>query len=52
MIADKIDLDLGIGGTYDDPQVKLLGSSHSSGSSGAADSFQKTNFITSRRAKS
>ncbi|WP_420576685.1 AsmA-like C-terminal region-containing protein [Ekhidna sp.] len=41
LIADKIDLDLGIGGTYDDPQVKLLGSSESSGGSGAADSFKK-----------
>ena len=41
LIADKIDLDLGIGGTYDDPQIKLLGSSESSGSSGAAQSFKK-----------
>lgn len=41
LIADKINLDLGIGGTYDDPQVKLLGSSASSGGSDAADSFKK-----------
>ncbi|MEQ6168289.1 AsmA-like C-terminal region-containing protein [Ekhidna sp. MALMAid0563] len=41
LIADKIDLDLGIGGTYDDPQIKLLGSSESSGSSGASESFKK-----------
>ncbi|MEO1255042.1 MAG: AsmA-like C-terminal region-containing protein, partial [Bacteroidota bacterium] len=41
LIADKIDLDFGIGGTYDDPTVKLLSSSKSSGSSGAAASFKE-----------
>ncbi len=41
LIADKIDLDLGIGGTYDDPQVSLLGSSKSSGSSEASASFKE-----------
>lgn len=41
LIADKIDLDLGIEGTYDDPQVKLLGSSESSASSDASASFKK-----------
>ena len=31
LIADKVDLNLGIGGTYDDPSVKLLGTGKSSG---------------------
>ncbi|MEP1033977.1 AsmA-like C-terminal region-containing protein [Ekhidna sp.] len=35
LVAEKINLNLGIGGTYDDPKVKLLGTSNaSSGSSG------------------
>lgn len=29
IVSDKIDLNLGIGGTYDDPKVKLLGTSKS-----------------------
>lgn len=32
LVADKINLNLGIGGTYDDPSVKLLGTSNSDGS--------------------
>lgn len=36
IIADKIDLNLGIGGTYDDPSVKLLGTSNSQGSGGSS----------------
>lgn len=36
LVSDKIDLNLGIGGTYDDPSVKLLGTSNSAaGSSGS-----------------
>ncbi|MEQ9402236.1 MAG: AsmA-like C-terminal region-containing protein [Cyclobacteriaceae bacterium] len=30
LVSDKIDLNLGIGGTYEDPKIKLLGSSPSS----------------------
>lgn len=43
LVADKIDLNLGIGGTYDDPAVKLLGTGNSSGngSSGVADDLKK-----------
>ena len=41
LVADKIDLDLGIGGTYDDPKVSLLKTSQSSGDSDASASFQK-----------
>ena len=54
LISDKIDLNLGIGGTYDDPQVKLLGSSPSSGgSSGASASFkdQMSSKVDDEKAK-
>ncbi|MEQ9466959.1 MAG: AsmA-like C-terminal region-containing protein [Ekhidna sp.] len=36
LVADKINLNLGIGGTYDDPSVKLLGTSNSAGGSASA----------------
>lgn len=32
LVADKINLNLGIGGTYDDPSVNLLGTSNAAGS--------------------
>ena len=32
LVADKINLNLGIGGTYDDPTVNLLGTSNAAGS--------------------
>lgn len=41
LVADKINLNLGIGGTYDDPTVKLLGTSSASGGSSATDNFKK-----------
>jgi len=43
LISDKIDLDFGIGGTYDDVKVKLLGtsSSGSQGSGSAKEVFQQ-----------
>lgn len=36
LVADKINLNLGIGGTTDDPKIKLLGTSDGSSSGGAA----------------
>ncbi|MEO9482791.1 MAG: AsmA-like C-terminal region-containing protein [Ekhidna sp.] len=43
LVADKINLNLGIGGTYDDPSVNLLGTSGASGGSsgGATAEFKK-----------
>ncbi|WP_370088542.1 AsmA-like C-terminal region-containing protein [Ekhidna sp.] len=41
LVADKINLNLGIGGTYDDPTVKLLGTSSASGGGSATDDFKK-----------
>ena len=54
VIADKIDLDIGIGGTYDNPQLQLLGTSQSLGSgSGAKASLQDqlTNKVDQEKAK-
>ncbi|MEP0985951.1 AsmA-like C-terminal region-containing protein [Ekhidna sp.] len=43
LIADKINLNIGIGGTTDDPAVKLLGTSNASGSeTSATTDFKKT----------
>lgn len=43
LIADKINLNIGIGGTTDDPSVKLLGTSNASGGeSTAANDFKKS----------
>lgn len=41
VIADKINLNLGIGGTYDNPSVKLLGTSSSSDGGSATADFKK-----------
>ncbi len=43
LVADKINLNLGIGGTYDDPSVKLLGTSTggNSGSGSASDALKQ-----------
>lgn len=41
LVADKINLNLGIGGTYDDVSVKLLGTSNADGSSSGASDFKK-----------
>ncbi|WP_425389752.1 AsmA family protein [Ekhidna sp.] len=47
LVADKINLNLGIGGTYDDVSVKLLGTSNASGeSTSASETFKKE--ITSK----
>ncbi|MEQ8907188.1 AsmA-like C-terminal region-containing protein [Ekhidna sp.] len=41
LIADKINLNIGIGGTYDDVSVKLLGTSNADGSASGASDFKK-----------
>ncbi|MEO9868979.1 hypothetical protein [Ekhidna sp.] len=42
LVSDKINLNLGIGGNYEDPQVKLLGTSNADGgSSSATTDFKK-----------
>jgi len=41
LISDKIDIDLGIGGTYDDVKINLLSTSESGESSGAAEAFKQ-----------
>lgn len=55
LIAEKIDLDIGIGGTYDDPKLQLLSSSQSSesGSSGVQGQLkqQLTNKVDEEKAK-
>ena len=53
IISDQIDIDLGIGGTYDDVQIKLLSSSASGASSGAATAFKEqiTSKVDDEKAK-
>jgi len=46
IVSDKLDIDLGIGGTYDDVKVKLLSTSASGAGSGAAAAFKEQ--ITSK----
>lgn len=41
LVSDKIDVDLGIGGTYDDVKVKLLSTSASGVAGGAAAAFKQ-----------
>lgn len=54
LVADKINLNLGIGGNYDDPTVKLLGTSNASGESGGTtEAFKKqlTDKVDEQKAK-
>lgn len=41
IISDKINLNIGITGTYDDPKVKLLGTSEGSATGSAKDAFKQ-----------
>ena len=53
LVSDKIDVDLGIGGTYDDVVVKLLRTSPSGAESGAAAAFKEqiTSKVDDQKAK-
>ena len=53
LVADKIDIDLGIGGTYDDVSINLLSTSASGTGSGAAAAFkeQMTTKVDEEKAK-
>ncbi|NQZ77590.1 MAG: AsmA family protein [Ekhidna sp.] len=48
LVADKINLNLGIGGTYDDPTVKLLGTSDSETGESASASDMAKAVVSSR----
>ena len=53
LVSDNIDIDLGIGGTYDDVKVSLLSSSASGVAGGAADVFKQqiTSKVDEQKAK-
>ncbi|MEM6642450.1 MAG: AsmA-like C-terminal region-containing protein [Bacteroidota bacterium] len=53
LVSDKIDVDLGIGGTYNDIQVKLLSTSASGNASEAAAAFKQqiTTKVDEQKAK-
>lgn len=53
LVSDKIDVDLGIGGTYDDVRVKLISTSASGAASGAAAAFRQqiTSKVDDEKAK-
>lgn len=53
LVSDKIDVDLGIGGTYDDVAVKLLSTSASGVAGGAAAAFKQqiTSKVDDEKAK-
>ncbi|MEM7297828.1 MAG: AsmA-like C-terminal region-containing protein [Bacteroidota bacterium] len=48
LVSDKINLNLGIGGTYDDVQVKLLGTSPAGGSGSSSGSAAFKEELTSK----
>ncbi|MFK7951592.1 MAG: AsmA-like C-terminal region-containing protein [Ekhidna sp.] len=48
LVSDKINLNIGIGGNYDDPEVKLLGTSNSGDESGGNVTSQVKSELTSK----